>query len=64
MPNLLEIQKDSYKWFIEEGLHEVFKDVASDRLCDYIDISGSLTHEHHVIKVGDRLGICWVQLVC
>ena len=33
MPNLLEIQKDSYKWFIEEGLHEVFKDVAA--ITDY-----------------------------
>ncbi|MBO4831605.1 MAG: DNA-directed RNA polymerase subunit beta, partial [Oscillospiraceae bacterium] len=33
MPNLLEIQKDSYKWFIEEGLHEVFRDVAA--ITDY-----------------------------
>ena len=27
MPNMLKIQKDSYKWFLEEGLREVFKDV-------------------------------------
>ena len=27
MPNLLEIQKNSYKWFLEEGLRDVFKDV-------------------------------------
>ncbi len=27
MPNLLEIQKSSYKWFLEEGLQEVFNDV-------------------------------------
>ena len=27
MPNLLEIQKSSYKWFLEEGLQEVFSDV-------------------------------------
>ena len=27
MPNLLEIQKDSYKWFLEQGLKEVFRDV-------------------------------------
>ena len=27
MPNLIEVQKKSYKWFIEEGLREVFKDV-------------------------------------
>ena len=29
MPNLIEIQKKSYKWFLEEGLREVFKDVQS-----------------------------------
>ena len=23
MPNLIEVQKNSYKWFLEEGLHEV-----------------------------------------
>ena len=33
MPNLLKIQKDSYQWFLDEGLHEVFKDV--DAITDY-----------------------------
>ena len=33
MPNLLEIQKRSYKWFLETGLREVFADVAS--ITDY-----------------------------
>ena len=28
MPNLIEIQKDSYRWFLEEGLKEVFTDVS------------------------------------
>ncbi|MCH5184830.1 MAG: DNA-directed RNA polymerase subunit beta, partial [Oscillospiraceae bacterium] len=28
MPNLIEVQKDSYKWFLEEGLKEVFQDVS------------------------------------
>ena len=28
MPNLIEIQKDSYKWFLEKGLKEVFEDVS------------------------------------
>ena len=37
MPNLLEIQKNSYKWFLEVGLRDVFKDVAS--ITDY---SGNL----------------------
>lgn len=26
MPGLLDIQKDSYQWFLETGLREVFKD--------------------------------------
>ena len=33
MPNLLEIQKKSYKWFLDTGLREVFADVAS--ITDY-----------------------------
>ncbi len=28
MPNLIEVQKDSYKWFLEEGLKEVFHDIS------------------------------------
>ena len=28
MPNLIEVQKNSYKWFLEEGLREVFRDVS------------------------------------
>lgn len=37
MPNLIEIQKNSYQWFLEEGLKEVFRDVA-----DISDYSGNL----------------------
>ena len=37
MPNLIEIQKDSYKWFVEEGLKEVFRDMTA--ITDY---SGNL----------------------
>jgi len=37
MPNLLEIQKNSYNWFLDTGLREVFKDV--DTVTDY---SGNL----------------------
>ena len=33
MPNLIEVQKNSYKWFLEEGLKEVFGDVSS--ITDY-----------------------------
>ena len=28
MPNLIEIQKDSYQWFLDEGLKEVFEDIS------------------------------------
>ena len=28
MPNLIEVQKDSYKWFLDEGLREVFRDIS------------------------------------
>ena len=37
MPNLLEIQKKSYKWFLETGLREVFQDTAA-----VTDYSGNL----------------------
>ncbi|MBO5976392.1 MAG: DNA-directed RNA polymerase subunit beta, partial [Oscillospiraceae bacterium] len=37
MPHLLEVQKNSYKWFLEQGLKEVFDDV--DSVSDY---SGNL----------------------
>ena len=37
MPNLLKIQKDSYQWFLDEGLQEVFRDVGT-----ITDFSGKL----------------------
>ena len=40
MPNLIEVQKDSYKWFLEEGLKEVFADISP--IADY---SGHLSLE-------------------
>ncbi|MDP4152674.1 MAG: DNA-directed RNA polymerase subunit beta [Bacillota bacterium] len=33
MPNLIEVQKKSYKWFVEEGIKEVFRDLSS--ITDY-----------------------------
>jgi len=33
MPNLIEVQKKSYKWFLEEGLRQVFQDVGA--ITDY-----------------------------
>ena len=33
MPNLIEVQKDSYQWFLDEGLREVFRDISP--IADY-----------------------------
>ena len=33
MPNLIDVQKQSYQWFLDEGLKEVFKDVSG--ITDY-----------------------------
>ncbi|MCR5510080.1 MAG: DNA-directed RNA polymerase subunit beta, partial [Lachnospiraceae bacterium] len=35
MPNLIEVQKNSYRWFLEEGLKEVFDDISP--ISDYSD---------------------------
>ncbi|MBD5475743.1 MAG: DNA-directed RNA polymerase subunit beta [Lachnospiraceae bacterium] len=40
MPNLIEVQKDSYQWFLDEGLKEVFDDISP--ISDY---SGHLSLE-------------------
>ena len=40
MPNLIEVQKDSYQWFLDEGLNEVFDDISP--ITDY---SGHLSLE-------------------
>ncbi len=40
MPNLIEVQKDSYRWFLKEGLKEVFQDISP--ITDY---SGNLILE-------------------
>ena len=40
MPNLIEVQKDSYGWFLGEGLREVFDDISP--ITDY---SGQLSLE-------------------
>ena len=40
MPNLIEVQTNSYKWFLEEGLKEVFRDISP-----ITDFSGNLSLE-------------------
>ena len=40
MPNLIKVQKDSYDWFVEEGLGEILKDISP-----IVDYSGNLVLE-------------------
>ncbi|WP_317854130.1 DNA-directed RNA polymerase subunit beta [Chakrabartyella piscis] len=40
MPNLIEVQKNSYQWFLKEGLNEVFEDISP-----ITDFSGNLVLE-------------------
>ncbi len=40
MPNLIEVQKNSYQWFLDEGLKEVFRDVSG-----ITDFTGNLVLE-------------------
>ncbi len=49
MPNLIEIQKDSYNWFVNEGLREVFKDMSS--ITDY---SGNLVLSFIDYRLDDK----------
>ena len=56
LPNLLEIQKNSYKWFLEEGLKEVFKDVSGitdftgNLVLDFVDYTMDINHPTYDIK--------------
>ena len=45
MPNLIEVQKKSYQWFIEEGLKEVFHDISP-----ITDHSGHFCLEFSIIR--------------
>lgn len=49
MPNLIEVQKKSYKWFLDEGLREVFRDVSS--ITDY---NGTLELSFIDYKIDDE----------
>ena len=61
MPNLIEIQKKSYEWFLNEGLKEVFRDVSgiSDHtgnlVLDFVDYFLDIDHpKHSVIECKER----------
>ena len=48
MPNLIEIQKNSYRWFLEEGLKDVFNDTTT--ITDY---TGNLSLEFLDYRLDD-----------
>ena len=49
MPNLIEVQKNSYKWFLEEGLKEVFHDVSG-----ITDFTGNLVLDFVNYKLDEQ----------
>ena len=61
MPNLIEVQKKSYQWFLDEGLKEVFKDVSgitdyqNNLVLDFIDYTLDVDHPNYsVIECKER----------
>ncbi|MBQ3226819.1 MAG: DNA-directed RNA polymerase subunit beta, partial [Clostridia bacterium] len=50
MPNLIEVQKNSYNWFLEEGLKEVFRDISP--ITDY---TGNLILEFIDYRLEDKV---------
>ena len=49
MPNLIKVQKDSYDWFVEEGLGEVLRDISP-----IVDYSGNLVLEFFDYYMEDK----------
>ena len=49
IPNLLKVQKDSYEWFVKEGLGEVLKDISPIE-----DYSGNLVLEFFDYYMEDK----------
>ena len=60
MPNLIEVQKNSYQWFLEEGLKEVFDDVSAitdytgNLVLDFIDYHLDETPKYSVEECKER----------
>ena len=60
MPNLIEVQKSSYRWFLDEGLKEVFRDVSGitdytgNLALDFIDYRLDDTPNYSVAECKER----------
>ena len=56
MPNLIEVQKDSYKWFLEEGLKEIFHDISP-----ITDHAGKLVLEFFDYRLDYNFSYVWIN---
>ncbi|MFV0400359.1 MAG: DNA-directed RNA polymerase subunit beta [Oscillospiraceae bacterium] len=60
MPNLIEVQKNSYQWFLKEGLKEVFQDVSAitdyqgNLVLDFIDYRMENTPKYTIEECKER----------
>ncbi len=60
MPNLLELQKDSYQWFIKDGLREVFQDItpitdfSGNLVLEFIDFSMDSEPKYSIMECKER----------
>ena len=60
LPNLTEIQTDSYKWFLEEGLKEVFEDISpiedytGNLILEFVDYSLDDKPKYDIEECKDR----------
>ena len=60
MPNLIEVQKNSYQWFLDEGMKEVFRDVAAitdyngNLVLNFVDYSIDDTPKYSVAECKER----------
>ncbi len=60
MPNLIEVQKNSYKWFLDEGLREVFRDVSpitdytGNLILEFVDYSLDKNTKYSVEECKER----------
>ena len=62
MPNLIEVQKNSYQWFLDEGLRAVFKDISSitdyqgNLQLDFIDFTLDDKPKYPLLECKERFG--------
>ena len=60
MPNLIEVQKNSYQWFLDEGLKEVFHDISAiedytgNLVLDFVDFRLDKTPKYSIKECKER----------